>query len=133
MSTGNWKSAEAQLANVLQEFNIPAFRKTTRSGNWGVSDDDVGIEGADWLKNDSKYSKASPFKNHRLLSVIEEKYCKSKDDVPVLYTKNYKEHFGCITVKVKFFAMLLSYWLGHGTKEELWAIYTKKSSRKSNE
>lgn len=127
----NWKGAENQLANVLKDFGIPAYRKT-RAGNWSISDTDVGVEGHDNLKLDSKYTKAQPFRHHGLLEVICEKYCKNPEDVGILFTKNYKEHFGNVTIHVKFFAMLLSYWLGCGTKDELWAKFMSKPTRKSN-
>lgn len=125
-STGNWKGAERSVRDVLIEFLIPAFRKT-RAGNYSISDFDVGIEGFEEWKFDSKYSKSQPFRHHNKLAVIEEKYCPSKTDFPILVTRNYKERFSCTTVYTRLFAMLLSYWLGFGTKEQLMKIYLKES------
>jgi hypothetical protein len=129
----NWKGAENQLARILREFGIPAERKQTRNFNWAVSDFDVGVDGHDNLKFDSKYSKVRPFRHHGLLYTIKQKYCKGKEDIPILFTKNYKEHFGNISVEVKFFAMLLAYWLGVADKDTLWNIFTGATKPFSNE
>ena len=94
-----------------------------RAGNYALSDYDVEIEGHSFFKGDSKYSASNPYRHHGKIKEIESKYCKEEGDVPVLYTRNYKEHGGYISVKDEYFAMLLSYWLGFGTKEELMEIY----------
>jgi len=110
MSSANWKNAERKLAEELQKEGIPAYR-VSRAGDFGKSDTDVKIEGAEFLQLDSKYTEAKPFRHHGLLRVIKDKYCKKPEDVPILFTKNYKEHSGCITVEAKFFAKLLQAYL----------------------
>ena len=130
--TGNWKGREKSFAAVYREFNIPANRKN-RANDYSISDDDVEIEGFPWIRNDSKYTKAQPFKHHGKLREIEFKYCKNKGDVAILRTANYKERGGVISVRDRFFAMLLSYWLGFGTKEELWSIYLKERPKEAND
>ena len=124
--TGAWKFAEKGFALVLQEFNIPAIR-LTRNDNYSKSCPDIEIEGADWIFGDSKYSKAQPYRHHGKIKETEARYCKKKGDTAILFSKNYKEHGGMIASRDRFFAMLLAYWLGKGTKEELWAIYLKES------
>lgn len=126
-NTQNWKNAESLFAKVLQEFKIPAVRKTSRAGNFGLSDYDVEIEGHSFFKGDSKYTKAAPFKHHGLLKTIEAKYCKEPGDEAVLYTRNYKERKGVISVDDRFFAMLLSYYLGFGEKGELMEVFNARS------
>jgi hypothetical protein len=122
VGTGNWKGAERYLADVLCKYSIDAYRKT-RGSNFAVSDTDVGVVGEDWLKLDSKYSKAAPFRHHGKIQVIEEKYCKDEKDEPILFTKNFRERSGYITIKAEFFAVLISFWLGKATKEQLEEIY----------
>jgi len=118
----NWKNAEHFFANVYKKFKIPAYRDT-RAGNYSVSDYEVKIEGHPEIASDSKYSQARPFRHHGLVKELEYKYCKTKGSFGVLLTKNFKEHGGCITVRAEVFAMLLSYWLGYATKEELMKIF----------
>lgn len=121
--TGNWKGAERFVASVYQKYKIPATR-ISRAGNFAESTYDVDIEGHPEIKTDSKYSKQN-FRHHGKLETIRFKYCKSRGDIPVLSTKNYKERGSVFSVEDEFFSMLLSYWLGFGTKEELLAIYNK--------
>jgi hypothetical protein len=123
--TGNWKAAEKSFARVYQEFGIPAVRKN-RANNYSISDDDIEIEGQPWIRSDSKHTKAQPFRHHGKLREIEEKYCTKTGDVAVLRTHNHREHGGVISVRDRFFSMLLAYWLGTGSREELWKIYLKE-------
>lgn len=124
--TSNWKNAESYFAKVYQKFKIPA-RRDTRAGNYAISDFEVKIDEHPEIAGDSKYSQAKPFRHHGLLDEIEFKYCKGNPDAfGVLMTKNFKERGACITVRAEIFAMILSHWLGYGTKEELWAIYKGK-------
>lgn len=125
---GNWKQAEKLLADVLCQFKIPAYRKN-RANNYAISDTDVGIEGHDEFKLDSKYSKAAPFRHHGKIEIIKSKYCKTKEDIAILFTKNYREQYGYITIDVRFFAALLSYWLGAADKETLTRIYNKEDKK----
>ena len=123
--TQNWKNAEYYFRDVYLKYKIPA-RRDTRAGNFSVSDFEIKIDEHPGIKSDAKYSQAQPFRHHGKLQELEVKYCKEKTDIGVLLTKNYKERGACITVRDEVFAMLLSYWLGYGTKEELWSIYTKQ-------
>lgn len=126
--TQNWKNAEYYFRDVYRKYNIPAERKS-RAGNWGEKDFEVHIDNHPEIVSDSKYSEARPFRHHGLLEEEEGKYCKDekgkwkKGFHAVLLTKNYKERGARISVEDEFFAMLLSHWLGYGTKEELQAIY----------
>lgn len=115
--TQRWKNAERQVAEILKKYNIPA-KRITRAGNYSESTYDVEIEGHPELKNDSKYS-ASGFKTNRLLDVVRDKYCKEIKDEPVLWTKGYRETSMKMTVDGEFGALLLAYWLGKDTKENL--------------
>lgn len=126
--TANWKNAEYYFRDVYLKYKIPA-RRETRMGNWAVSDYEIKIEGADQVKSDAKYSQSRPFRTNGLMEELESKYCKEKGDFGVLLTKNYKEKGACVVVRDEVFAMLLSYWLGHGTKEELLDIYTGKTKK----
>ena len=121
--TQNWKNAEKYFANVYMKYKIPAHRET-RGANFAISDYEVKIDEHPFIKSDAKYSQAQPYRHHGKLEELESKYCKEKGDIGVLLTKNFKEHGACITVRDEVFAMLLSHWLGYGTKEELWKIYT---------
>lgn len=118
--TVRWKSAEKKVAEIYTKYKIPASR-ITRAGNYAISTYDVEIEGHPEIKSDSKYS-VRGFKTNRMLDVVEAKYCKEKGDIPVLFTKGYKETGMKATCDAELFAKLLSYWLGLATKEELEAI-----------
>jgi hypothetical protein len=122
-ASSRWKGLEKSWSKLLNRFKVPATR-ISRAANYNVSDYDVRIEGAEWLKSDTKYSTQS-FKTSRLLDIIEDKYCKEPGDQPILICKGYKEHGMKVTLKGAFAAMLLAYWLGTGTKEELMKIYNK--------
>lgn len=126
--TDNWKNAEYYFRNLYLKYKIPA-RRDTRMGNYSVSDFEIKIDEQPHIKSDAKYSQARPYRHHGKLAEIEFKYCKDNPDAfGVLLTKNYKEHGACITVRDEIFAMLLSHWLGYGTKEELWEIYKGKKN-----
>jgi hypothetical protein len=118
--TSNWKNAEKLLSKIYNKFGIPSNR-VSRAANYSVSDFDVRIENAEWVKSDSKYTKR-PFRHHGLIREGEFKYCKSKGDFFVLFTKNFSEPSGMVTIRAEFFAALLSYWLGCETKEKLEGI-----------
>lgn len=117
MSNNNWKNNERGLAQDYQRYGIPAHRVIRLDR--GLSDFDVRIEGAEWVKNDCKYTKAQPFKINRLMKQTEAKYCKQPEDIAVVQTKNYQERGSCVTVRTEVWCKLLSYWLGCKTKEEL--------------
>lgn len=114
----NWQNAERKLAEILREYKIPA-KRVTRGGDWGKSDTDIHIEGFPEYQIDQKYTKAQNFRHHGKLKEIRAKYCKNKEDVPILATRNYKEHLCVVSVEAEFFAKLLSYWLGFADKETL--------------
>lgn len=126
--TSRWKGAEYYFAKLYQKFNIPAKRKS-RSGNFSESTWDVDIEtlpGEFVLVSDSKYRSAQPWRHHGTFQEIQAKYCPDKNYIPIMLTKNYEEDGGYITIKDKFFAMLLAYWLGTASKQELLEIYFGK-------
>lgn len=130
-AANRWKSAEKAVAKLLQKYNIPAER-ISRSGNYSVSDFDVRINGYPEAKIDSKYSVKS-FHTTTLLNIVREKYCEFDRDIPMLFCKGYQERGFKVTADGDYFAMLLAFWLGKGTKEELWAIFTKQSSTKEED
>lgn len=121
----SWKNAESQWAKILGKFKVPAQRRVSRMANYRVSEDDVEVIGHPEIISDSKYS-IHGFKVNRLLEVVREKYEKNPGDISFLLTKGYKERGMKATVDAEVAAMLLSYWLGNGTKEELMEIYLGK-------
>jgi hypothetical protein len=121
--TQRWKNAEKQLAETYQEFKIDAER-VSRAGDYSVSDFDVRIKDQEWVKSDSKYSQEK-WKETRLLEAAEDRYCKVPGDTMIIATKGYRQTGMTAIIGLRFFAMLLSYWIGAGTKEELWSIYMK--------
>ena len=103
-----WKGAEKQIAQILRDFGVPAERMS-RAANWSQKDYEVHVEGTGhFLKIDSKYTQAKPFRHHSLMREIQFKYCKSPGDEAVLFTKNYKEHSGFVTIRAEFFAELVA-------------------------
>lgn len=122
--TSRWKRAEKGGEALYQEFLIPAER-ITRAGNYAESTYDIRINGFPEYKTDSKYS----IKGHatsRMLDVVEEKYCERNEDEPILVCKGYRERGFKVTIRGRFFAMLLSYFLGFADKETLLSIYRKE-------
>lgn len=128
MSIQSWKNSEKQWAKELNRFKIDEAYRKSRAGNFAVSDFDVGIPSADWIKSDSKYSKNS-FKTNRLLNETEFKYCKAPGDTAVLITKGYREVGQCATVDSSFLAMLIAFWMDKAPREELWSIYLKEKPK----
>ena len=119
-----WKNAERQGAEIFNEFLVPAER-INRANNYSVSTFDISLKEHPKYKLDSKYS-VKGFLVNRLLAVIENKYCKEPEDVGILLTKGFREHGMKATVDARFLAMLMSFWLGYGQKEELEKIYYGK-------
>ena len=115
--TANWKRNEKVFSQVYQKMGIPAERVIRL--DYGKSDIDVRIEGAEWVRSDAKWSRMRPFRHHGLMYEGEGKYCQNPEDQFVLFTKNYNSQDGFITVRAEFFAKLLSFWLGCKSKEEL--------------
>lgn len=123
--THRWKGLEKAVPALMQKYKIPAFRHEQRQNNYAISIDDVGITGFPWIKIDCKY-RVNGFQTNTLLSVVEDKYCKEATDVAVLVTKGFQERGQRVTIDDEFFCVLLGYFLGVGTKEELWSIYNGK-------
>lgn len=107
-ANSTWKEAEKKFAATLRKHGIAATRVIRDRYE---SDYDVHIDNFESLKIDSKYTRSSPFRSHGLLREIEAKYCLKKGDIPVLVTRNYKEHGAMVMVKDEFFAELLACWL----------------------
>lgn len=123
--SSNWKSSEKKAAETYRKFNLPAVRET-RGADFSRKDYEVKIylEGNPIeVVTDSKYSKAAPFKVHGLVKEIKAKYCPQKNQIPVLYTRNYKEVGAYFTVEEKIFAGLLGYFLGTVSKEEVLGVW----------
>lgn len=130
-ATARWKNNEKAWADLLCKYKLNA-KRISRAGNFAQSIDDVSIEELPWTSNDTKYS-IQGWKQNRLLDETEAKYCKEKGDTAILITKGYKERGQCATIDAEFLAMLLAFYAGVGTKEELWAIYTRQSSKETKE
>lgn len=126
-----WKSLERRWSKMLNKYKVPAKRKS-RAGNYCESTDDVGIEGHPSIKSDAKYS-IRGFKTNRLWEVMRDKYCVAPEDMAILLTAGYKERGMRATVDGEFMAMLLSHWLGFGSKEDLMNIYLKGPKDESND
>lgn len=107
--TQRWKNAEKGAAELLQKYGINAER-ISRGSNYAISDYDVRINGFPEIKTDSKYS-AGGFRTSRLLEIVRDKYCKEKNDIPVLFCKGYREHGFKVTIDGEFFAELLKLWI----------------------
>lgn len=122
--TQRWKSAERLGAKLFSKYKLESER-ISRSGNFGESTYDIKVKDHPELKVDSKYSQAG-FRTNRMLDIVQSKYCSEKTDIPVLLTKGYKEIGMKATVDAEYLAMLLSFWLGYGSKEELEDIYFGK-------
>lgn len=121
----NWKRLEKEFPLLLQKYGIPAYRREQRQANYAISIDDVGITGHDYIKIDTKYQKAG-WSVNTLLNTLKKKYCKTPDDFGVIVTKGGSERGQKVVIQDDFFAILLSYWLGYKTKEELLEIYHGK-------
>lgn len=124
----NWKNSEKTVANLYNKFGIEDAFRVSRAGNYAISDYDVRIPQAEWVKTDSKYSKKS-WRSHSLMKEGQGKYCKKIGDELVLYTKGFRERSGFVTVRAEFFTALLSFWLGCRSKEELIKILSSKGGQ----
>lgn len=116
-----WKSAEGQGAKIANEFLIPAER-ISRASNYSESIWDISLKDLPEYKVDSKYS-VQGWKTNRMLDVVAEKYCKDRQDKAVLLTKGYREVGMKAMVDARLFFMLLSFFHGYASKEELEKIY----------
>lgn len=123
-ATSRWKNCERLLAKTLEKYGIGA-KRITRAGNYSESTWDVTVFGFPELKLDSKYS-LQGFRTSRMLETVRRKYCPAKTDIPVLFCKGYKEISGKVTIDAEFFAILLSFWMGKDTKENLLAKFNKR-------
>lgn len=119
--TSRWKNNEHKAAEVMQKYKIPATRKT-RGDNFAISDFDVGIDGHPEVIIDAKYTQRGWVTN-RLVDETRAKYAKAKTDPVLIWTKGFRERGEKCCMDGEFAAMLLSYWLGYGTKEELFRIW----------
>ena len=130
-ATARWKNCERAIAKLLGKYGVPAER-VSRASNYHVSDYDVKILDDPSAKIDGKYS-LKGFATSRLLDIVKEKYCTLKEDVPMLFCKGYKERGFKTTVEGEYFVMLLAFWQGRGTKEELLTIYNKEAPAAGDE
>ena len=98
-----WKNLERKVAKALGGERI------IRAGDYSQKTYDVNVPDFPELKIDSKY-RTSGWKHHTYLQEIEEKYCHSDRDVPVLVTKNKGETGEYVTMKLEHFADFLEYY-----------------------
>jgi hypothetical protein len=122
----NWVACENYLKDIYLKYGIPASRVMTRNSNYAISDYDCRINMPFPIEfcSDSKRSDAG-FTHIRLLGIIEDKYCKKKNQAGVLYCRKGGSREGTFSVKDEIFAGLLSYFLGCMTKEEVLAKWLK--------
>lgn len=123
-STGNWKNNERAWSKVLKKYNVESTR-ISRAGNYSESVHDNDVPEFPQLKSDCKFS-TKPWRQNNMLEIVRDKYCPNKDDIPLLFCRQIKDRGGKVVVDDEFAAMLISFWLGKGTKEELWDIYLGK-------
>lgn len=123
----NWKNAEKHLRDVYLKYNVPAER-ILRSNDYSRSDYDVRLTDPNIpveFTNDSKYSASKPFRHHGLLKVIAAKYCKEKNQFPVLFTKNYKEQGGVFSVPEDLWAGMVAVFFNCLSREDvlkMWGV-----------
>lgn len=125
-ATNNWKRNESMWANVLAKFGVEA-KRISRAGNFSESIHDVVVNGFPELKSDAKFS-IKPWRQNNMLEVVRDKYCKLPNEIPLLYCRQYKDRGGKVVIDDDFAAMLIAFWMGKGTKEELWNIYMGKKN-----
>lgn len=125
MSRAAGNNLEKQWEKILKKYGIPAYRKQERRLNFSISVDDVGILGYPSIKSDCKY-RASGFAANTLLDEVESKYCKTPEDFAILICKGKNERGQKVVIDSEVAAMLLSYWLGFNTKEDLETIRLQK-------
>ena len=116
--TDNWKNSERHWARTLQKYKVPA-KRISRGSNYSISTYDVEVENHPEIISDSKYSQSRPFRISGLLREIKNKYCKNKNDLALLYTRNYKEHGGLISMDEVWAAKLISVYFCFATREEV--------------
>ncbi len=127
MSTQNWKNCEKGLKKLYESWGMPCIWEGQVGRQQSKSTYDVKLlppYNIPELCNDAKYSKKT-WRHHTLLQEIKDKYCKKKNDIPVLYTKVVGKPYGCFTMEAKYFMGLLAYFFGIFTKEEVlerWGI-----------
>jgi hypothetical protein len=129
-----WKGNERQWAKTLCDFKLPA-KRISRAGNFGLSTYDVSIDGADHVISDGKYSQ-SGFLICRQVREAAQKYAKKPTDFVVILSKGYRDVGQTASTSDLTLALLLAYWEGAGTREELYQIYqdrVKKRARSSSE
>ncbi len=97
-----WKDLERATAKALGGNRI------LRGSDFSKSEPDVDIEDMPRLKVDCKAHKR--FAHHTLLQEVKEKYCKRKNDIPILVTKHEHQVGACVTISLDFFSELLEEW-----------------------
>lgn len=127
MSTQNWKNCEKGLKNLYESWGMPCIWEGQVGRQQAKSTYDVRLLAPNNMPefcNDAKYSKKT-WRHHTLLKEIEDKYCKKKNQIAVLFTKEISKPRGCFTLKDIHFMGLIAYFFGVLTKEEVlrrWGI-----------
>jgi hypothetical protein len=94
-----WKALEREAARELGGVRI------SRGADFSESDVDVNVKDYPFLKVDAKYR--IRHSHHKFMSIIQENYCKSPGDVPVLVTKSHNQQGSFATVPTWFLGLLL--------------------------
>ena len=124
--TTNWKNNELAWPKKLAKYGVQA-KRISRAGNYSESVHDTDIPSFPELKSDCKFSN-QPWRQNNMLEIVRDKYCPNREDIPLLFCRQYKDRKGKVVIDDEFAAMLIAYWMGVAPKEELWEIY--KGERK---
>jgi hypothetical protein len=123
-ATSNWKNTERMWPKMLGKFGVEA-KRISRAGNFAESIHDTIVYKFPELKCDTKFS-IKPWKQSNMLEIVRTKYCQDKNQIPLLYCRQFKDRGGKVVIDDDFAAMLIAHWLQVLPKEELWDIYTGK-------
>lgn len=127
MSKVNWVNNERICVKMFQDWGIPVqwiAKEERKDANKSCHDVEILLPSELKFKIDAKFTKGG-LAHHKKLSIIEQKYCKEKNDAPLLFSRTIGARYGTFTIKNHIFLGLLAYWLGAKTREEVlnqWGI-----------
>lgn len=116
----NWSNNEKILLSLYEDWGIPCALESKEGRAQSKSTYDVRIlleNPVEWA-SDAKVSD-KPFRQNSLLRKLEEKYCKKKHQVGVLFCRNIGDRKGAFNIHDQYFCGLLAYFLGIKTREEV--------------
>ena len=94
-----WKNLERQIAKSL------GGKRILRGDDYSQSKPDVFLPSNPNLIIDCKYRQN--FNHHQLFKEIKNKYCTNNEQIPILITKQAKEHNNLVTIDLEYFKFLL--------------------------